>query len=266
VRFEFGIPRWVSARVPIPGGLADDPIVRALDFLDKYQSLYSVDPANLYLKRIVRDRRDLVIFGQQVDGIPVYAANLGVEMSQSHVLMTNGIYLPAIPKFPPPTKDADDAVSAAMTHLNAMSEELVGDPRLMYFNTGLLIDSSAPTRLAWQVILRGYQPSDNSGRTWRYFIDAHTGNVLWGLNEGRNEYDLDLSTANNDTSNTCWAFFFDDPTEQWYTEDGPTDDYAGGDVDADAADTFASVTRTVGIPSMTTANRSKSTSTSASAG
>ena len=40
IHFEASIPHFVSVHVPVPSNTPDDPVIRALDFLEKYRDLY----------------------------------------------------------------------------------------------------------------------------------------------------------------------------------------------------------------------------------
>lgn len=83
VRFEDGIPRSVFARVPSPRLLVNDPVLRALYFLNRYRDLYHLDDpiGQLYLKGITTDSSggQHVYFGQQYNGIPVFAAGISIH-------------------------------------------------------------------------------------------------------------------------------------------------------------------------------------------
>jgi hypothetical protein len=70
--------------------------------------------------------------------------------------------------------------------------------------------------------------SDNIGVHWTYFIDVHSGEILFVLDDIRDGdrpgEDFDIETVNNTTSSTCWILTTDD--DKWFDEDGP-DGYPG---------------------------------------
>ncbi|MCC6190237.1 MAG: thrombospondin type 3 repeat-containing protein [Anaerolineales bacterium] len=236
LRFEQGIPRFMTVEVPIPAALPDDPLVRALDFLDRYRDLYRLaDPrAQLYLGRIASDSDGQhLFFGQQQAGIPVYAAQLVLHLMGDHVVGSSGNYLADLPDLPPPGITAADAQAIALLDVAATEVELIGEAKLMYFDLGLIGGGEAGTHLAWRIALRGYRSGDGAATSWSYFVDAHGGEVLLGLDEAPTHHpnwrpgeDFDIETGNNDKSISCWLLTTSD--DQWFDEHGPTSDYPGG--------------------------------------
>ncbi len=161
VRFERGIPRFVEARVELPLTVKEDPVVKAIYFLDRFKNLYRLyDPkSQLYLDRIVFDKNagQHLFFGQHLNGIPVFAAQLSEHIYGNTVLGTNGNYLAEIPWFQRPEISADDAGDIAMQEAPGTLLEIVGEARLMYFNKGLITGNEAETHLAWHWCTRRAQ-------------------------------------------------------------------------------------------------------------
>ena len=228
IRTEDGIPLFVDVRVPVPEGLPDDAVVRALYFLERYRDLYQLDDprSELYLERRVSDEdSEHLFFGQQRDGIPVFAAELGVLLRGDEVLVTSGDYLPEIPSFPPPTLDAGQAVDAALAYLSATAEqlELVGRPRLMYLNKGLFSGQPEETHLTWRVMVVGVRTSDGAGLRRMNFVDAHSGEVLFSDNNDRGNRPGEKfrveTVQGTDHSNTCWKLSAKDKL-CWETKEG----------------------------------------------
>ncbi len=88
VRFDAGLPVFVDAEVPVPAGFPADPVLRALDFLERHRDLFRLaDPrAELVLVRIAGDEigGQHVVFGQvapQAVGprVPVFGAQLAIH-------------------------------------------------------------------------------------------------------------------------------------------------------------------------------------------
>ncbi|RJQ54728.1 MAG: hypothetical protein C4526_04935 [Nitrospiraceae bacterium] len=254
-RIENGIPRFISMRVPIPAALPDDPVIQALDFLDRYKYLYRINEPykDIYLKRIKTNRFDEIgggtpdpsnieqhlFFGQQKDGIPVYGANLSVHMRGSEITSTNGNYLTNLPDFKLPAVQSPAAEAIALADVHGSSKKITGKTKLFYYNRGLTAigggtpdPADTPTKLAWRVMVRGLRNSDGAGTSWRLFIDAQDGSVLSKIDNlqthGANK-DFDIETANNTTSNTCWNGLNTDDDE-WFDQDGETG-YPGADDD-----------------------------------
>jgi Zn-dependent metalloprotease len=234
IHFDGGIPRFVAVQVAVPDTLPNDPVVRAVDFLERYKGLYRLaDPRfHLYLNRITSDDREgqHLFFGQHRDGIPVFAAELAVHLEGDDVAAINGNYLSEIPPFPPPTLTAAEAQAAALEDVPGTDVEPIGETKLMIFNQSLFAGGQAETHLAWRMMLRGRRTSDGLPTWWSYFVDAHDGEILLGLEEeftgDRPGEDFDIETGNHDTSTSCWIMTTSD--DQWFDEDGPTSDYPGG--------------------------------------
>ena len=251
IHFDGGIPRFVAVQVPVPDTLPNDPVVRTVDFLERYKDLYRLaDPRfQLYLNRIVSDDRDgqHLFFGQHRDGIPVFAAELAVHLEGDDVAAINGNYLSEIPPFPPPTLTAAEAQAVVLEDVPGTDVEPIGETKLMIFNQSLFAGGEAETHLAWRMTLRGRRTSDGLPTWWSYFVDTHDGEILLGLevesSGDRPGEDFDIETGNHDTSTSCWIMT--DSDDQWFDEDGPTWNYPGGpwnypggDIDGDKAYTL----------------------------
>lgn len=213
IRMEGGIPRFVSAQVPLKASLSNDPEAQALDFLEGYRDLYRLeDPLTQFkLERIATDAETEVahlFFGQHQDGISVFAAELAIHVHGDNVIATNGNYLPQIPRFPEAVLDADEAMIIALRDIASGDRpgeeiEAVEDSELMVFNKGLISGGEAETHLAWRLNLQGM------GTSWLTFVDAHNGDLLFTLDEERlhaPDKDIEIMTANNTESGSCWRF------------------------------------------------------------
>ncbi|MBN2373801.1 SBBP repeat-containing protein [bacterium] len=264
IEFEKGIPVFISMRVPVPSDIPDDPVIQALNFLERYRYLYRLkEPkTGFYLKRIKTNQFDEVgggtpdpaerhiFFGQHKEGIPVHLGSLALHIIGNKITSTGGKYLARIPDLPPPVLHDSEAEAKALSDVNGNEVKVAGVSKLSYFNRSLLADDigkSDPTEnqthLAWRVMLRGGRLLDDSGTTWEYFIDAHDGAVLHSLElsiEHNNPpKDFEIYTASNTGSRWCWNVPDDGGLEKWFTHSGPTDYYPGGDADGDNAFSFA---------------------------
>ena len=220
-RIQRGIPTHVEAVVPTPGEVPDDPVIRSVDFLDRYRPFYRLpDPANeLYLNRIERDGDDWHLFyGQHLEGIPVYGAEIAVHLDRDSTTGTNGRYLPDAPRLPAARIAASQAEQIALAALDPCDPtEVVGRTRLMYFSMSLFTDQDDGIHLAWRVNVK------SCATGWLCMVDAHTGDILFQLEDAsdadRPGEDFDIETVNNNSeSSTCWILTTDD--DQWFDEDG----------------------------------------------
>jgi Zn-dependent metalloprotease len=127
--------------------------------------------------------------------------------------------------------------------------KLIGITKLFYYNNGLRAvgggspdPAENPTHLAWRVMISGGRASDGLGTAWMTFVDAHDGTVLHSLDISREqvpEMEYDISTANNTDSDGCWDLPGEVAPVTWFTEDGATAAYPGGDADAEQASSSA---------------------------
>jgi Zn-dependent metalloprotease len=228
IQFEEGIPTSVSMEVPIPALISDDPVVRALNFLERYRDLYLLQnpSSQLYLNRIVTNEvGQHLFFEQQRDGKSVFGATLAVHLSNDAVIATNGRYLTEIPFLPPLSIDEDQAVSVIRDRLSQENLTQLGQSKLVYFNASLFITPGnlalhgldTSTHQAWQQTL-----VDNTGFARMYFVDAHTGELLFVLDlvssHGANK-DFIIRSANN-TGRSAWTACGFPGATQWFDENG----------------------------------------------
>jgi Zn-dependent metalloprotease len=265
-RIENGIPRFISMRVPIPAALPDDPVIQALDFLDRYKYLYRIkEPkGDLYLERIKTnrfnaigggppdpsDRAQHLFFGQLANGILVHGASLAVHMRGNMITSTSGKYLTKIPAVTLPAVQAPAAEAIALGSVQGNDKKVIGVTKLFYYNRGLTAigggtpdPSNTPTRLAWRVMVRGLRSSDGAGTSWRLFIDAKDGAVLSKIDEmreGEPDKDFDIQSASNTESNNCWARTDVAGIADWFNENGQTGNYPGpaGDLYSDGQNAY----------------------------
>lgn len=238
IRFEAGVPHFVSVNIPVNETYADDPIMQALDYLETYQALYQLsDPAGqLFLSRSEGtsegDNEAInpmfhVWFGQQFGGIPVYGAELGVHIMQGYVTSTNGNYLVNPPQDRVPQNTAAFAKQVAYGAVSGTDLEMVGDPRLMFVNEGLWGGEAAVTHLTWRVNIRGIEQATAQPTTWTVFVSAINGDVISIITSGsdadRPGEDFDIETVNNTNSSTCWNLWaIETADDEWFDQDGET--------------------------------------------
>lgn len=126
-----------------------------------------------------------VRFQQNINGIPVFGAEMIVHMKGDTVYYFNGNFLPSQKLVSVPVVGGKDAGQLAMDHVqDLMNQDLIDAsfgsredglvldraPRLVYFNPGILTGETTGTFLAWDISVNGYQT----------FISAQSGKVLDG--------------------------------------------------------------------------------------
>jgi Zn-dependent metalloprotease len=227
IHFEADIPRFVSLQVPMPKDAPDDPVARALDFLERYRDFYRIQNprAQLYLERsVANETGQHIFFGQRRDDIPVFGAQLAVHLSKDAVIATNGNYLTDIPHFLPPAVDEKRAETIALKDMGVNAER-IGQLKLVYFNRRLFMtpaeiassELDGDTHQAWRLTV----VHNSEGHAYSYFIDAQTGVVLFRLNLSPShapQKDFHILTANNNGGGFVVCSFFS-PTD-WFDENG----------------------------------------------
>ncbi len=149
------------------------------------------------------------------NGIPVYPAEIVVHFDENDVVGTTGACLPDVASPAAPIVSSQTAVSLALLHVGAGSQQ-VGNPLLrMIVPHSVGLDGNN-SRLAWQVAVHG--PARNADT----FVDAYGDEIVLEEPRERDAFDLDLWTGNNmgpaGSGIPCWGAI---PGETlWYTEAG----------------------------------------------
>ncbi len=227
-RFRNGIPAYIHARVPT-GGTPADPLGQARAFLDAYKDLYRLIDATTQFRlerRTVEPGESHLALQQMHSGVPVYGAELSIHIRNNQFTSSNGAYLPdlqvsTIPSVTPRMAE-QSAKADVLSHTPGVAVTIGGQTALVIFDRSLWANVASDPRLAWRVNVGGTQG-------WTYFVDAQTGVILHRLSYEQPRLDLATFTANNDTSDDCWED--DDPSTQWYDENGPL--VPGRDIDID---------------------------------
>lgn len=242
VHFEDGHPRFVSVSVPHPDDVTD-PLDAAFRFLNRFRSLYRLDEPGdqLFPVRVEGEGKEVALFfGQHEDGIPVEGATLSVQMNDLAITGTGGRLAADLPELREPIITASDAEGAALAATHAVEAERTGHPRLVYF-VPELFEEPGPARVAWRIDLRGRREQDLAPGTWTAFVDAGTATVLavYDGHEGhqRPGEDMDIETAHDSSSDTCWDLPWETENEEWFDESGTT----GGTPDVEGFNAFANV-------------------------
>ncbi len=220
VDYDGKVPSHVEATFPAEAGDPEDPVSPALLYLERFRNLYRLEePASqLVPRRVYSDETgDHVFFMQQHNGVVVHGAELAVHLREGMLTSTNGHWLTYVPDLPPP--EIDGAMAGVIAQRDA-GGYVAGSATLVYFNRSLLGIGDDVTLLAWQVQVTSSCETGACGG-WRYFVDAHTGEVLLRLSLEREcDKDFDINHANNTDSSTCWNLPWETADDEMYDEDG----------------------------------------------
>jgi Zn-dependent metalloprotease len=162
-----GLPASLTggSEFPRPGG----PDAAARSFLAAHADLLGVDPSILTIDRLTHGNgHHHVLYRQNYRGIPVEFASVKVHLDPNgsvlgvHSTFEPGITLPTTAAVP-----ADAAARAAAA--DAGGGSVRGAPVLVV----VPLESDGRTHLAWKLRVDGPH-----GGSWRYYVDARTGQVL----------------------------------------------------------------------------------------
>jgi Zn-dependent metalloprotease len=198
------------------------PEQAARSFLAEQAPMLGVDPASLSsLKESRGAGHRHLLFGQTYRGLPVEFARVKVHLDDSgFVTGFNSTYETDLDLDVTPRVSAADASAAAAADAGGTA---FGQPELVV----LPLENEERPRLAWKLRVRGPAAS------WRYFVDAQTGAVLFRYNNLRfvcltsgtvsgMVYDVDPSSTPGPVQRPF--------NNQWvYIADGSTRAITGGD-------------------------------------
>ncbi|HAM35826.1 MAG TPA: hypothetical protein DEB40_12155 [Elusimicrobia bacterium] len=146
----------------------------ATAFLGETRDVLRVDPANLALERQTRgEGMSHLLYRQTYQGLPVEFSRVKVHLSaDGSVLGLNSSY----------ETDLDVDVNPTVTAAQAAAAVL-GDNGRPPSDSGALVvfpdQASGRSRLAWKFTAPG------KAALWRYYVDAHTGEIIFRYNELR---------------------------------------------------------------------------------
>ena len=185
VYFDRGIPAFVQINIPHIKSLGKEPLIQSLAFLSKYNKLYglNIPPEQLYLKKTISvSNNSTILFGQNVEGIPVWKAEIAVYHHNDSIIGTSGRYIPDMKPLPNSLITAEVATKIAKDDLSKIAKDInvIGEAKLFYFNNGLIDGISKldnDTRLCYQIIING-KIGKASPIAWIYFIDTYNKQVI----------------------------------------------------------------------------------------
>lgn len=170
-RLGFG-PAGVSAPAAGPARVEASRVAR--EFLRRHQDVLGIDPGQLRLE-VARTAGKFhhLLFVQIVDGVPVEFSRVKVHLTEDgEILDLDTSYRENLPASPIPT------ISETRAALAVAADAGLSPPaggRLVYFPLRHIDD----VRLAWKFRTGGLDGS------WLYYIDAHTGKILFRYNDLR---------------------------------------------------------------------------------
>ncbi len=194
---DTGVPRFLLGQVPSDMSVASDGESKARAFFHSYADLYQMKNPATELAVIERSRDEQGMehtrFRQEVDGIPVWGAVMVVHTnSGGQITAVNGEYIPNISLNVTPDLSLAEGLALVKHDLGdneaefrAKRSELVVYARHKH----------TPT-LTWKINVFSHNPLGN----WFYFIDAHSGDIVYRLNQLDTAKSLDTYDANNGTT------------------------------------------------------------------
>ncbi len=140
-------------------------------FLRENGELLDLDPNSLEEEReLSAEGHSHVLYKQRYRGLPVEFARVKVHMdAEGSVLGANSSYEPNLTLNTTPSVGAPAAAAAAEREAGGTA---FGAAELVV----LPLESTGRSHLAWKIRVRGPQAS------WRYYVDAHTGQTLFRYN------------------------------------------------------------------------------------
>jgi hypothetical protein len=220
LRVDQGIARVVGLDVAVGG---TTPTTRANSFLRSYGALFLADPPDPDLELVVLQTagqsEDVVVFGQEYKGVPVFGARLQIGLllpaagGPARVRFVSSNLLPAVQLDLVPHFHPADAELLARQHLARIGVPAMGATKLFVFDPRVF-GESGPPQLVYSVQLMG----DGSVRpARRVLVNAVDGSIAleYDLEEdgaGLSDFDLEVFDANGiDNDPDC--FYNDDASD-----------------------------------------------------
>jgi len=184
---------------------------------------------NIRLIKRGGERFRTLTFRQYYQDIPVYGSwfQTTVEDSQPDGFILKNIsgnYVPDLDIATDPVISYQDAVNEVMKEfrITLLKDMKITVPVRLWIYDKALFTSRCPQcsdiendpRVAWRVI---FSSPEEGGALTDVFVDAITGNILRIMARSY-EIDMDIETANNNTSDSCWILTTDN--DAWFDEDG----------------------------------------------
>jgi Zn-dependent metalloprotease len=203
VRMRDGFPSHLQGRIAVAG---ETPLAQARSFARDYRQLLRVtDPdQELFPKRVEAGPLALVTLSQTHQGLPVFGAEVAIQLADGEALNALGFLLPSdelaarLPNVAPTltAEQAEDIVRAARAPLPSV--QLFRPSSLAIYDKCVLTEGVPMNpKLTWRVAFRG---ADRE-----FFVDAHTGAIVFrravSSSDGPlDDLDLDMQDAENEAN------------------------------------------------------------------
>lgn len=191
-----GAPSHISLSVPVDVSVGYEQA--ALRFLSSHKALFLMKNPESELRhtRTKTDSRGIrhVRLRQVFQNIPVIGKELLVHIDAAgNVIRVNGKYLPGINVSVVPSVSSEKAVAAANADLASPSAKVVPAPELVIFDPQVYSVPSLEKHLSWKLTVASAKPLGH----WVYFVDAHSGMVLFKYNNLKDARNRNTYTLNN---------------------------------------------------------------------
>ncbi|MCB0195637.1 MAG: peptidase M4 family protein [Anaerolineae bacterium] len=187
-----GVPTFIRGRFPEDLAVQDpsNQVDQAYTFFQRYGDLFHMETPQTELSLIntVQSNGDHLRFQQMYEGVPVWGAQLLVHSKNGQMTAVNGHYQPGIVLDPIPQRNASQAEAIARHHLGTtQAATLSTDVELVVMTYRV-----EPAALTWLVQLS----TDSPPGRWLYFVDAHTGAIVYHFNNLPHAKNREIYDAN----------------------------------------------------------------------
>ena len=204
---EMKLPKFIKGRLSEPSSESPERIARK--FLDDNRDLLDIQPGlaeTLEFSHKESDKQGFhhVYFYQALNGIPVFEGSTQVHINPQGEVVSYKDYRITTPNIPlEPVITAQAALEIALEDLNKARDEVETDIRLSLYR-----DAHKRVHLAWEIELIA---SDELGGRY-YFVDAHSGGLLYKFSQIRDVLSRMTYTANNTSELPGELLVLDDQT------------------------------------------------------
>ena len=199
VRMRDGFPSHLQGRIAVAGAT---PLAQARSFARDYRQLLRVtDPdQELFPKRVEAGPLALVTLSQTHQGLPVFGAEVAIQLADGEALNALGFLLPSdelaarLPNVAPTltAEQAEEIVRAARAPFPSV--QLLQPSSLAVYDACVFAEGEPMNpQLVWRVVFRGAHEE--------FFVDAHTGAIAHRLSISPTDgFDFVLKDGGNTTS------------------------------------------------------------------
>ncbi|MCH7589047.1 MAG: hypothetical protein IIC78_13590 [Chloroflexi bacterium] len=195
---KHGISRFIAPQLSTD---ITDPEAAVRDLFNTYSALFGLEnpDAELLLDSILDvGGGTMVRFAQQLNGIPIYAAEtVSLLTNENELSFVSGALQPSTELSTEPGIDAQAAIIAAIENSGDAFAVLQREPQLMFFSPVVLGLSEADMVLAWELALLVDQGDRGPSLITQFLIDANRGELVFDALEEFNEENWNICDAQN---------------------------------------------------------------------